>query len=210
MKKYTNTIRLLSAAVAVAAIPLTSLAEVDMEVVMTDHGTEAAMLITKVEAVAAIDYETRAITLMDELGKEVTVKAAPEVERFDEVVVGDLVEIDYYLSIAAELRAPTEEELENPIEIVEEGVRSSPDSAPGGAEITMIKAVCVVEGLDRPTETVTLMGPLGGLNIVRVVDVDNLTKMRIGDTVVVTFTEAMAIRVDKVQASETEVPAETE
>jgi Cu/Ag efflux protein CusF len=210
MKKTNTIVKLLMAAFAATAMTLTSLAEVDMEMVNTDHGAAAAMLITKNEVVTAIDYETRAVTLVDELGKEVTVKAAPEVERFDEVEVGDLVEIDYYLSVAAELRAPTEEELENPIEVVEEDVRAAPESAPAGADITMIKAVCVVEGLDRPTETVTLMGPLGGLNIVRVADVDNLSKMRIGDTVVVTFTEAMAIRLEKVEAAETEAPAESE
>lgn len=41
-------------------------------------------------------------------------------------------------------------------------------------------------------------GPAGRLNVVRVADIENLTKMRIGDTIVVTFTEAEAISVEKV------------
>lgn len=176
-----------------------SSAEVEMASITTDQGRVEAMLISDIATVTAIDYDTRAITLMDEMGKAVTVQAGPEVERLAEVAVGDAVEIDYYLSIAAELRAPTPEELENPLEILEEEERTGPEAAPGGAEITMIKAVCTVEGLDRPTATVTLMGPLGGLNVVRVTDIENLSKMRIGDTIVVTFTEAVAIRVEKVE-----------
>ncbi len=210
MNTRTNTMKLLFAAFAAAATALTSLAEVEMEAITTEQGREESILVTKIETVTAVDYETRDITLIDELGKEVTVNAGPEVERLAEIEVGDTVEVDFYMSVAAELRAPTEEELENPLEIIEEDVRNSTEMAPGGMSLTMVKAVCVIEGLDRPTETVTLMGPLGGLNVVQVADVVNLTKMRIGDTVVVTFTQAVAIDVRKVQPAETEEPAEAE
>ena len=199
MNTHKKILKLAAVILAGAATALMSSAEVEMESITTDQGRLEAILISDIAEITAIDYETRALTLMDEMGKEVTVQAGPDVERLDEVEVGDVVEIDYYLSVAAELRAPTLEEMENPLEIEEEVEEAAPDAAPGGAEITMIKAVCTVEGLDRPTATVTLMGPLGGLNVVRVADIENLTKMRIGDTIMVTFTEAVAISVEKVE-----------
>jgi len=57
--------------------------------------------------------------------------------------------------------------------------------------------VCTIEGLDRPTETVTLKGPLGRYASVRVADPGNLPHLRIGDTVLVTYTEALAIAVEE-------------
>jgi len=72
-------------------------------------------------------------------------------------------------------------------------------AAPAGAQISVITAVCTIEGLDRPTETVTLKGPLGGLNVVKVLDVNNMPHLHIGQSVVVTFTQATAISLEKVK-----------
>ena len=54
--------------------------------------------------------------------------------------------------------------------------------------------------LDRPTETVTLKGPQGRYATVRVADPANLPNLRIGQSVVVTYTEAMAVSLEKVDA----------
>jgi hypothetical protein len=44
---------------------------------------------------------------------------------------------------------------------------------------------------------VTLKGPRGNYATVRARDHRNLEKLRLGDTIVVTYTEALAISVDK-------------
>ena len=57
--------------------------------------------------------------------------------------------------------------------------------------------VTTIEGLDRPTKTITVQGPLGRLVTARVAHPANLTKMRIGDNIVITYTEALAISLEK-------------
>jgi len=61
----------------------------------------------------------------------------------------------------------------------------------------MFRVVTTVEGLERPTRLVTLKGPLGNYVSVRARNVDNLEKLRLGDTIVVTYTEALAISLEK-------------
>ena len=55
-------------------------------------------------------------------------------------------------------------------------------------------------GLDRPSQTVTLKGPMGRYLTVRVEDPSVLMKPRLGDTVVVTAVEALAVSVEKVKS----------
>ncbi len=54
------------------------------------------------------------------------------------------------------------------------------------------KVVASVIGLDLPTQSVTLQGPLGNTGTIRAENVENLKQLRLGDTVVVTYTEALA------------------
>ena len=198
MKAKNNTIKILAAALTAAVASLTSISAFGT---VEDEGVptrEDVVLISMVAEVAAIDYETREVTLKDELGKEISIVAGPEVERLSEIDVGDSVEADYYLSLAFELREPTADEMENPLQVVMDAGRTEADQAPAAGALGMIKAVCTIEGIDRPTETVTLMGPLGGLNVIQVRDVSNLPNLKIGQSVVVTYTEALAIGLVKV------------
>jgi hypothetical protein len=156
------------------------------------------MLVSKRATVKAVNYETRQLILVDELGKEVTFNVSDKVQRLQEVAVGDIVEADYYIGVAAELREPTAEERANPLQIEEGGARAPTGMAPAGVIARVVKAVCTIEGLDRPTGTITLLGPRGGLNVVKAADVANLPKLRIGQSVVVTFTEAFVTSLEKV------------
>ena len=61
------------------------------------------------------------------------------------------------------------------------------------------RVVTTIEGLDRPTETITVKGPRGNYLTARVADPANLTKMRIGENIVVTLTEALAVSLEKVE-----------
>ena len=112
----------------------------------------------------------------------------------------DAVAADYYVSVAFELREPTAAEKAEPLTVVEEAGKTPAGATPGAAGVSQIKAVCTIEGLDRPTETVTLKGPLGRYVTVRTADPANLPHLRIGETVVVTYTEALAISLEKAEA----------
>jgi hypothetical protein len=121
------------------------------------------------------------------------------VKRLDEVKVGDFVRADYYVSIAAELRKPTAEEKEHPLEVVEAAAKAPPGTSPAAGGGRRFKVVTTIEGLDRPTQTVTVKGPRGNYLTARVEDPSRLTKVRIGENIVVTYTEALAISLEKAE-----------
>ena len=149
--------------------------------------------------VTAIDLAKREVTLKGPMGNEVTVTAGPAVKRLDEVKVGDFVRVDYLVSAVAELRKPTAEEAEHPLEIMDVAGRAGADSAPAGGIARRLKVVTTIEALNRPEQTVTVKGPLGHYLTAHVADPERLTKVHIGETVVIVYTEALAVSLDKVE-----------
>ena len=86
-----------------------------------------------------------------------------------------------------------------PITVLEVAAKAPPDTAPAADGLRQIKAVVTVEGIDRPAEMVTLKGPLGNTITIKVLDPSRLDKVSLGDTVIVIYTESLAISVEKVK-----------
>lgn len=179
----------LSAAVALMAIAAPAAA--DMK--------ERRQLITTMATVEAVDYDTREMVLKSPTGSVTTVIVGPEVQRLSEIVPGDKIRTDYYISMASELRAPTEEEKEEPFKVIEGGGRADAAEAPAGMLGREIRVVATVEHLDTVAQTATLRGPYGRALTVRVRDPERMEKAKVGDTVVLTYTEAVAISVEEIE-----------
>ena len=158
-----------------------------------------AVLVTITASVEAINPESREVTLKGPLGNTVTFTVDQRVKRLNEVKVGDFVRADYYVSIAAELRKPTPEEEKNPIVLLDAAGKAPPGTSPAAGGLRRFKVVTTIEGLDRPTQTITVKGPLGNYLTARVADPSRLTQMRIGETIVVTYTEALAVSLEKAE-----------
>jgi hypothetical protein len=163
-----------------------------------------AILTTATATVESIDPAKREVTLKGRLGNEVTFTVDPRVKRFNEIKVGDVVQADYYVARVAELRRPTPDEERNPIQISEDSDKAPSTSAPAAAAGHRIKVVTTIEGLDRPTSTITVKGPRGNFLTARVDDPSNLERMRIGENIVITYTEAVAISLEKVKKNKAE------
>jgi hypothetical protein len=182
-----------------ATLALTTLAQESKPATSQPLSAERTILVTVTAKVQAIDQAKREITLKGPLGNVVTFVVDERVKRLNEISVGDDVTADYYVSLAGELRAPTEDEKKNPIVVLAGAVRAPKDSSPAGGALRAFKVVATVQGLDLPTQSVTLRGPLGNYVTIRAENVDNLKKLRLDDTVLVTYTEALAISLQKVQ-----------
>ena len=160
---------------------------------------EDTVLVTVTASVESVNLTNREVTLKGPLGNSVTFTVDERVKRLNEVKVGDQVQADYYVSFAAELRKPTADEKKNPIVVLEGAAKAPPGTSPAAGGLRRFKVVTTIEGLDRPTQTITVKGPLGNYLTARVADPANLTKMRIGENIVVTYTEALAISLVKVE-----------
>ena len=163
-----------------------------------------AVLVTVTASVEAIDHATREVTLKGPLGNSVTFTADQRVKRLNEIKVGDLVRADYYVSIAAELRKPTEEEEKTPFVMLDAAGTAPPGTSPAAGGLRRFKVVTTIEGLDRPTKTITVKGPRGNYLTTRVADPSRLPQMRIGENIVVTYTEALAISLEKAEKKTTD------
>ena len=149
--------------------------------------------------VTAINPTNREVTLKGPQGNEVTVEAGPAVKRFDEVKVGDYVRVDYLVAAVAELRPPTPEEAQHPLVLMDAAGRAPTESEPAAGIGRRLKIVTTIEALNRPEQTVTVKGPLGNYLTAHVLDPNRLTKVHIGDTIVIVYTEALALSLEKAE-----------
>lgn len=148
--------------------------------------------------VEAINVDTRMVTLRS--GENVTSFTVDEkVQRLNEVKVGDKIKATYYISLATDIRKPTPEEMKNPLVVLEGAGKAPPDATPSAGGLRQIRAVVTVEGIDRVAERVTLKGPQGKIVTVHVLDPSRLDMVSLGSTVIVTYTEAVAVSLEKVE-----------
>jgi hypothetical protein len=145
--------------------------------------------------VEAIDYTTRRVTLRHGSGRVSMFTAGPEIQRLNEVKAGDTVNAEYAVSILAELRPPTPEEAANPISGVGVSSSSPPGDAPSRGTGRSVKIVTTVQAIDVDKMLVTLKGPTGDTTTVRARKKENIQKLRVGDTIVITYVEATTISV---------------
>ena len=152
-----------------------------------------SVLLNYTGTITDIDYPNREMTLKGPDGRLETFVVDKEVRRFNEAKVGDKVSADYYLGFNAEVREPTAEEEQNPLVVLDATGRTGPEAAPAAYEARRVRAVVTIEAMDKSAQTVTVKGPRGKYYTVRVVDPSRLDKVRVGQKILMTFTESTAI-----------------
>ncbi len=152
--------------------------------------------------VTSIVKETREVTLIGERGELTTFVADSAIERFDEIAVGDVIIAEYVSYLMAEFRKPTPEELAEPLVIIADGEIASKDMDPGVVVGAMIKAVVTIEVINRPYMMVIVMGPNGNFATIEAEDAALLEKLHVGQVVILTYAEAIAISLNKVSSVE--------
>lgn len=162
---------------------------------------EEAVLVSVTARIEALNQQTREVMLRGPQGNTVSFVVDPKVQRLSEFKVGDLVTAEYYLSLAAELREPTAEEKAAPMQALGAVAKAPPGSSPVAGGLRAFKVVVTVEGIDLPTRALTVKGPMGNYLTVRARDVNKLKQMKLGDTIVIVYTEALAIGMNKASVS---------
>jgi hypothetical protein len=117
------------------------------------------------------------------------------VRNLPQVKVGDEVTASYYESLAYEVKKPG---TATPgATVAEETGRAKPGEKPAGAGARVTTLVATITGIDKAAGTVTLQGPTGKATTVKARDPRNLDRVTVGDLVEITYTEAVAVTVDK-------------
>jgi hypothetical protein len=164
----------------------------------TLEAKERAMTVNATAVVTAIDHAKRIVTIKGPEGNEVTFVAGEAVKRLNEVQKGDEIKVRYAISFKVERREATDAEKLAPLSVVGTLERGDKTAAPAGAQARAIKAVTKIMALDAVNNSITVQGPLGGLLTAPVRDPKVLTTLKIGETLVLTYTEAVALSLEKV------------
>ena len=142
--------------------------------------------------IVAIDSTNRLITLKAEDGTTDTIYAGPEVKRFAELKVGDKVTFRYHESVVYAIQQPG---AKAPAPATSGIVRST-GPKPGGTMSEQLTAVVTIQAIDAKIPSVTIKTDDGSTMSFKVEDPKNLTGVKAGDRVEITYTRALAISVE--------------
>ena len=145
--------------------------------------------------VIEIDKKDRQLVLMDKSGDMFSLEVTDQVRNFDQIKVGDMVNLDYYDSVAIYLGKRGAQPQEDAAMVV---ARAKKGEMPGGFAIGAIDASAKVIKINRWTRKVTFEGPNGKKFHTRVdKKVKAFDNLKEGDTIHVRYTEAIAISVTR-------------
>jgi len=184
--KYVPVLALLSAA---------AFASTTDEEVMMDRPSFSASQTAIVSAVVqAIDHETRVVTLRKPDGEEITFTAGEEVRNLGQVEVGDVLVAEYVESVSIKVLA--NDGMGADAADVVAMARAEEGEKPGFAAMDSSVVIATVEEINLEKNTFKLKGPDGMVDEYVARNPDNLRRAKVGDLVVTTITESVAITVE--------------
>jgi hypothetical protein len=189
--KYATLIALLFAVSAVWAG--------DEEAMMDRPSMSASQSVTVSAVVEAIDHETRIVTVRKANGEELTFTASEEARNLGQVSVGDLLIAEYVETI--EIQVLANDGMEPEAAAAGAVARTKEGDMPGFAAMEKTVITATVEDINIEANTFKLKGPDGGVNEYTARNPENLKRSKVGDLVVITRTDTVAVVVEK-QAAE--------
>jgi len=150
---------------------------------------------TQVKAtVTAVDPATRKVSLVTPAGEKRTITAGPEVINFPQIRVGDQLVVTYVEEVVARM-AKSGEKLEEGTSVA--GVRHEPGAKPGAAVGQTSQITATVTEIDAKGRKVRLQFKDGSAKKIKVRDDIDLSRHQVGEVVVIRYSEALAIKVEK-------------
>jgi translation elongation factor P/translation initiation factor 5A len=144
--------------------------------------------------VTAIDAAKRTVTLVGRDGTKTVFKASPEVRNFDQIRVGDQVKATVVEQLVVFLRqngTPAGDSQASMVALAPKGAK------PGVLMADTVEVTATVKAIDLKRHKATLQFPDGKSKTVAVRPDVDLTKVKLGEEVVILTTEAMAIVVER-------------
>jgi len=199
-KEKTMRMILVSVAIAVlAALPAAAQTQKpDMKggaVVTSVPGKASATAAAELSAqVVAIEKKSRTISLKGPKGKVVDIVAGDDVKNFDQIKVGDFLMVRYVQSLALELQKAKSGM--SGISATDTVVKAEPGQRPAVAGGREVSAIAKVTAIDQKAKTMSLTGPRGNVVTLDVQNPDQFKVVKMGDEVLVTYTEAVAVSIE--------------
>jgi hypothetical protein len=191
---------ILSSAVLLSAACATSSKSAEpapVEVKSTGVPGEAAAATSEHETVTvkAVDVATRSLTIEAKDGQTETITVAPEVKRLGELAPGDTITVQLKKGLLLQVQ-PAGSKAIAPQAVIAGG-RAGAEAPPGGVAVGGLQATVTVLAIDAKARLVTLQGPNGNQYQVKAGPELALEKLKVGDRMLATYVETLAIDVEK-------------
>jgi Cu/Ag efflux protein CusF len=151
--------------------------------------------VTKVRGtVEAIDKDAGTVTLKGPK-RSITIEVNDK-SKLDQIKVGDPVVAAYIEAVAWRVMKAGSGAAPG-VSTTETRVSSKPGETPAGAIGREVTATVTITAIDKKAHTVTVKGPRGGTETIKAKDPKNLEGLKVGDMVEITYTQALAVSLDK-------------
>lgn len=144
--------------------------------------------------VTKVDQKTREVTLRKGDGEEFSFVASDDVKNLAQLKTGDLVKATYAEALAYEVKKGGQAVA--PATAVAGG-SAAPGMKPAGAIARQTTVTVLITAIDPKAPSVTFKGPAGNTKTIKVLHPEKLQGVNVGDTVEITYTEALAIKVEE-------------
>ena len=152
--------------------------------------SEVESTVAKVEAV---DLKARKVTLSSLQGDLFIIHVGKEAVNLPQVKKGDMVDISYGRELKVWMAEPGDVINEQSTVVV----RAKPGSKPQGMEVTETNVTAKILALDKTNELAKLELANGKVVTVKVQNPENLNKVKVGDTLGISYLEVVDIAVRK-------------
>ncbi|MBS1117693.1 MAG: hypothetical protein H6Q87_2077 [candidate division NC10 bacterium] len=143
--------------------------------------------------VARIDHKTRVVTLKADDGQEYTFVASADVANLDQVKKGDLVTATYTEALAYEVKKGGK----TGAEVTDAAAVAPLGSKPAGVVAEATTVTVKITAINTKKPSITFKEPDGYTQTVKVQDPSKLQGVKVGDTVQITYVEAVGLKVTK-------------
>lgn len=151
-------------------------------------------VLTATFTVKAMDLKNRLVTLKGKDGKPFTIYVGEEARNLPQVKVGDRVTVKYYEAVALKINRDTTGGITKKTESLS-GNRAELGQKPGGSVRNTVEIIANILAIDPKTRKITFQGPERTLVVKAPADKD-LSKLDVGDQVLLTYVEELAITVE--------------
>ena len=149
-------------------------------------------VVTLTATVEAIDATTRTLTVKGPKGNLVPITVPKSMERFSEIKVGDTITARYYDNIVLRLKPAGEPA----VDTTSDGLTKSTGANPAATSAAQRTITAAIVAIDPSVSSVTFKGEkVNWTYSSRVADKAALAKVKVGDRVDITWTEAMTVSV---------------
>lgn len=141
--------------------------------------------------VESIESSTRAVTVKKSNGEYEVLYCPPAIKRCDTLKIGDTINAKYYETVVLRLKLPGEAD-----QNTSSAARIPAEQAAAGTVSHQRTITATVSAIDPKVPSISFTGPQGWKYSSRVQDKGALAKVKVGDKIDITWTEALLLSLE--------------